>query len=166
MKLNRCMTTLALLAMAATLAWGQQPASVKAIVIQAGRMLDVKTGKTLTGQTIVIQGDKIASVGAGGQIPADATVIDLSNATVLPGLIDAHTHITFTPNFGYSRLGISVPREALNGARNAKVTLEAGFTTIRNLGASGYSDIPLPDPVNSGNAPRPPAPATHTPLTT
>src|SRR5258708_743438 len=155
MKLNRCMTTLALLAMAATLAWGQQPASVKAIVIQAGRMLDVKTGKTLTGQTIVIQGDKIASVGAGAQIPADATVIDLSNATVLPGLIDAHTHITFTPNFGYSRLGISVAREALNGARNAKVTLEAGFTTIRNVGASGYSDVALRDAVNAGDVPGP-----------
>src|SRR5882757_8151975 len=102
MKLNRCMTTFALLVMAATLAWGQQPMSVKTIVIHAGRLLDVKTGKTLTSQTIVIQSDKIVSVGAGAQIPPDATIIDLPNATVLPGLIDAHTHITFTPNFGYS----------------------------------------------------------------
>jgi imidazolonepropionase-like amidohydrolase len=155
MKLNRCMTTFALLVMAATLARGQQPVSVKTIVIHVGRMLDVKTGKTLTGQTIVIQGDRIVSMGAGSQIPADATVIDLSNATVLPGLIDAHTHITFTPNFGYSRLGISVPREALNGARNAKITLEAGFTTIRNVGASGYSDVALRDAVNAGDVPGP-----------
>jgi imidazolonepropionase-like amidohydrolase len=118
-------------------------------------MLDVKSGKTLTGQTIVIQGDKIATVGAAAQVPADATVIDLPNATILPGLIDAHTHITFTPNFGYSRLGISVPREALTGARNAKVTLEAGFTTIRNVGASGYSDVALRDAVNAGDVPGP-----------
>jgi imidazolonepropionase-like amidohydrolase len=118
-------------------------------------MLDVKTGKTLTGQTIVIQGDKIASVGADAQVPAGATVIELPNATVLPGLIDAHTHITFTPNFGYSRLAISVPREALTGARNAKVTLEAGFTTIRNVGASGYADVALRDAVNAGDVPGP-----------
>ncbi len=118
-------------------------------------MLDVKTGKTLTGQTIVTQGDKITSVGAEAQVPAGATVIELPNATVLPGLIDAHTHITFTPNFGYSRLAISVPREALTGARNAKVTLEAGFTTIRNVGASGYADVALRDAVNAGDVPGP-----------
>jgi imidazolonepropionase-like amidohydrolase len=115
----------------------------------------VKTGKTLTNQAIVIQGDKIASVGAEGQVPAGATVIDLPNATVLPGLIDAHTHITFSPNFGYSRLAISVPREALTGARNARVTLEAGFTTIRNVGASGYADVALRDAVNAGDVPGP-----------
>ncbi|MBI3644896.1 MAG: amidohydrolase family protein, partial [Acidobacteriales bacterium] len=117
--------------------WAQQAAPAKTVVIRAGRLLDVKTGKTLTNQTIVIQGDRIASVGADAQVPASATVIELPNATVLPGLIDAHTHITFNPNFGYSRLAISVPREALIGAKNAKVTLEAGFTTIRNVGASG-----------------------------
>jgi imidazolonepropionase-like amidohydrolase len=155
MKFDRCTIIFALLVLTASLGSAQQTAPAKTVVIRAGRMLDVKTGKTLTGQTIVIQGDKIASVGAGAQIPADATVIDLSSATVLPGLIDAHTHITFTPNFGYSRLGISVPREALNGARNAKVTLEAGFTTIRNVGATGYSDVALRDAVNAGDVPGP-----------
>jgi imidazolonepropionase-like amidohydrolase len=74
---------------------------------------------------------------------------------VLPGLIDAHTHITFTPNFGYSRLAISVPREALNGARNARVTLDAGFTTIRNVGASGFADVALRDAINAGDVPGP-----------
>jgi len=155
MKLNRCTIVSALLVLAANLAWGQQMAPVKTVVIHAGRMLDVKTGKTLTGQTIVTQGDKITSVGAEAQVPAGATVIELPNATVLPGLIDAHTHITFTPNFGYSRLAISVPREALTGARNAKVTLEAGFTTIRNVGASGYADVALRDAVNAGDVPGP-----------
>jgi imidazolonepropionase-like amidohydrolase len=155
MKLYRWTIAFALLWLAGSLVRGQQASSVKTVVIRAGHVLDVKTGKTLTSQTIVIQGDKIASVGAAAQVPAGATVIELPNATVLPGLIDAHTHITFTPNFGYSRLAISVPREALTGARNAKVTLEAGFTTIRNVGASGYADVALRDAVNAGDVPGP-----------
>ena len=109
----------------------------------------------LANQLIIIQDDKIASVGSGTQIPAGAQVIDLSSATVLPGLIDAHTHITMTTNFGYSRLGISIPREALNGARNARVTLDAGFTTIRNVGASGFTDVALRDAINAGDVPGP-----------
>jgi imidazolonepropionase-like amidohydrolase len=103
----------------------------------------------------VIRSDKIASVGADAQIPAGARVVDLSNATVLPGLIDAHTHITFNPNFGYSRLAISVPREALIGAKNARFTLDAGFTTIRNVGASGFTDVALRDAINAGDVPGP-----------
>src|SRR6202047_821965 len=129
--------------------------AAKTVVIRAGHLLDVKTGKTLTNQVIVIQGDKIASVGSDTQVPAGALVVDLSNATVLPGLIDAHTHITMITNFGYSRLAISVPREALNGARNARVTLEAGFTTIRNVGASGFTDVALRDAINAGDVPGP-----------
>ena len=157
MKLNQWWTAFVLIFLSIGMAWAQPPApqTPKTVVIRAGRLLDVKTGKTLTNQTILIQGDRIASVGGGTPVPADATVIDLSNATVLPGLIDAHTHITFTPNFGYSRLAISVPREALTGARNARVTLEAGFTTIRNVGASGYADVALRDAVNAGDVPGP-----------
>src|SRR5205807_9762233 len=64
-------------------------------------------------------------------------------------------HITMTTNFGYSRLAISVPREALNGARNARVTLDAGFTTIRNVGASEFSDVALRDAINAGDIPGP-----------
>jgi imidazolonepropionase-like amidohydrolase len=135
---------------------GAQPSmGAKTVVVHAGHLLDVKTGKTLANQTIVIQGDKIVSVGSDSAAPAGAQVIDLSNATVLPGLIDAHTHITFTTNFGYSRLGISIPREALNGARNARVTLDAGFTTIRNVGADGFTDVALRDAINAGDVPGP-----------
>jgi imidazolonepropionase-like amidohydrolase len=82
-------------------------------------------------------------------------VVDLPNATVLPGLIDAHTHLTFTTNFGYSQLGISVPREALYGARSARVTLDAGFTTVRNVGAHGFTDVALRDAINAGDVPGP-----------
>ena len=136
MKLFRWVVVFVVVALAMSLAAEQPAAPVKTVVIHAGRLLDVKTGKTLTGQTIIIQGDKITGVGAIGdqKLPSDATVIDLPNATVLPGLIDAHTHITFAPNFGYSTLGISIPRETLTGARNARVTLEAGFTTIPQRG--------------------------------
>ena len=157
MKLCRWVVVFVVVALAVSMAAEQPAAPVKTVVIHAGRLLDVKTGKTLTGQTIIIQGDKITGVGAIGdqKLPADATVIDLPNATVLPGLIDAHTHITFAPNFGYSTLGISIPRETLTGARNARVTLEAGFTTIRNVGANGFSDVALRDAVNAGDVPGP-----------
>jgi imidazolonepropionase-like amidohydrolase len=124
-------------------------------VVKAGKLLDVRTGKTLTNQVIVIEGGKIVSVGPGTGATGDATVIDLSGKTVLPGLIDAHTHITFDPKFGYDRLAISTPREALIGAKNARVTLLAGFTTIRNLGATEYADIALRDAINAGDVPGP-----------
>jgi len=157
MKFRRLMWVTAVLVSLAAVwvgtTWAQS--APKTVVIKAGRVLDVKTGKTLTNQTIVIQGDKIASIGADAQAPAGATVINLPNATVLPGLIDAHTHITFNPNFGYSSLAISVPREALIGAKNARLTLEAGFTTVRNVGAKGYADVALRDAINAGDVPGP-----------
>src|SRR5205807_9399504 len=108
-------------------------------------------------QAIVIQGDKIASVGPAESVaasPSDRN-IDLRSVTVLPGLIDAHTHLTFNPHFGYDSLAISVPREALIGARNARVTLEAGITTVRNVGADGYADVALRDAINAGDVPAP-----------
>jgi imidazolonepropionase-like amidohydrolase len=133
------------------------PAS-RRVIIRPGHLLDVKTGNMLTGQAIVIEGDKIVSVGpmADAKSEAGAETIDLPNATVLPGLIDAHTHLTYDPkNLGYEGLGISIPREALIGARNARVTLQAGFTTVRNVGAGGYSDIALRDAINDGDVPGP-----------
>lgn len=130
---------------------------VRRVVVKAGRLLDVKTGEVARDQAIVIENDKIVSVGAAKDAnTAGATVIDLSRATVLPGLIDAHTHLTGDPyHFGYSGLGISIPREALTGAKNARTTLEAGFTTVRNVGAGGYSDVALRDAINEGDIPGP-----------
>jgi len=134
----------------------QAPAP-RRVIVRAGHVLDVKTGKTLDNQAIVIEDDKIVSLGPGADAKAaGATIVDLPNATVLPGLIDSHTHITFDPKgLGYESLGISVPREALTGAKNARITLEAGFTTIRNVGASGYSDVALRDAINDGDVPGP-----------
>ena len=132
-------------------------------VIQAGQMLDVKTGHIQDNVTITIQGDKITSIGSGNP-PAGANVIHLPSATLLPGLIDAHTHLTSDPNFGYQELGISIPKEALIGAKNARITLEAGFTTVRNVGAAGYTDIALRDAINEGMLPGPRMDASGPPL--
>jgi imidazolonepropionase-like amidohydrolase len=130
------------------------PSALQKTYIRAGHMLDTKTGKTLDNVLITIEGDKIASVGSGAA-PAGANVINLPNATVLPGLIDAHTHLTGDPNFGYQELAISTPMEALIGAKNARITLEAGFTTVRNVGAGGYTDVALRDAINQGMVPGP-----------
>ncbi|HZE81424.1 MAG TPA: amidohydrolase family protein, partial [Candidatus Polarisedimenticolia bacterium] len=136
----------------------QQP-QAQHVVIHAGHMLDVKTGKMLDNVTVVIDGEKVTSVSSGGGSQSDnqagIRVINLPNATLLPGLIDAHTHLTFDPNFGYQELGVSIPKEALIGAKNARITLEAGFTTVRNVGASGYTDIALRDAINEGMVPGP-----------
>jgi imidazolonepropionase-like amidohydrolase len=127
------------------------------VVVHAGHVLDVKTGKLLSDQTVVIADGKIVSLGASAdtKAPADAVRIDLSNATILPGLIDAHTHLTMDPKFGYEELGLSLPRETLIGAKNARLTLQAGFTTVRNVGASGYTDVALRDSINAGDVPGP-----------
>jgi imidazolonepropionase-like amidohydrolase len=136
--------------------WGIAQTS-RHIAVHAGHLLDVKTGKLLADQTLVIEDGRIMSAGAAAdaKVPADAVRIDLPDATVLPGLIDAHTHLTMDPKFGYEELGISVPREALIGAKNARATLLAGFTTVRNVGASGYSDVALRDAINAGDIPGP-----------
>jgi imidazolonepropionase-like amidohydrolase len=149
------------------LAFTQQPVSASEpviTVVHAGHLLDVKTGKMLDNATVTIKGDRIASVSSGEPAPKGAHVIDLPNATLLPGLIDAHTHLTFDPSFGYQELGISIPKEALIGAKNARITLEAGFTTVRNVGARGYTDIALRDAINEGMVPGPRMLASGPPL--
>ncbi len=125
-------------------------------LIKAGRLLDVKRGRLLEDQAILIEGERIKEVGPADVVqphaPEDARVIDLGQATVLPGLIDCHDHLTGDPEHaGYAALGISVPRRALIGARNARRTLEAGFTTVRNVGAAGYADVALRDAINDGD---------------
>ena len=149
------------------LAFAQEPATAPEpaiTAVHAAHLLDVKTGKILDNVTVTIKGDRIASVAAGGAAPKGAHVIELPNATLLPGLIDAHTHLTFDPNFGYQELGVSIPKEALIGAKNARITLEAGFTTVRNVGARGYTDIALRDAINEGMVPGPRMLASGPPL--
>jgi imidazolonepropionase-like amidohydrolase len=143
---------------ASGLATAQDAPLPKRTLIRAGKLLDVRSGKLLADQVVVIEADKIVSVGPAGAMGASSgdQVIDLSKATVLPGLIDAHTHLTMDPdNVGYEGLGISVPRETLIGARNARLTLEAGFTTVRNVGADAFTDVALRDAVRDGDIPGP-----------
>jgi imidazolonepropionase-like amidohydrolase len=133
----------------------QQPAQ-KLIAVKAARAFDVRTGAMIENAVIVIEGDRVKTIGAKAAIPAEVEVIDLGSKTVLPGLIDCHTHLTFEPSqMGYSSLGVSAPRSALTGAKNARLTLEAGFTTVRNVGAGGYADVALRDAVNAGDVPGP-----------
>lgn len=127
-------------------------------LIKAGRLIDVAASRARTNQAILIEGDKIVRVGnaADVPVPAGARVIDLSGSTVLPGLIDMHDHLTGDSRFhGYRGLAISVPREALYGAYNARKTLLAGFTSVRNVGASHYTDVALRDAINDGELPGP-----------
>jgi imidazolonepropionase-like amidohydrolase len=156
-EISRCGAVIAcvvaiLAAMAAT-ASAQAPAG-KRTVIRAGRVLNVRTGELRANQAIVIEGDKVAQIASSSEVKAAAgdTTIDLPDATVLPGLIDAHTHLTFElSSLGYQGLGISTAREALRGAKNARRTLEAGFTSVRNVGARDYADIALRDAINDGD---------------
>lgn len=139
------------------------------VAVKAGRVLDVRTGNYLSNQIILIEGGRIKEIGEAGKVqphvPAGARTVDLLRYTVLPGLIDCHTHLTFSPSdLGYKGLSISHPREALTGARNARLTLEAGFTTVRNAGAHGFADVALRDAVNAGDVPGPRILASGPPL--
>ena len=139
--------------------FSQAPASSPApqrTVIHAGKVLDVHTGTTAANQAIVVSGDKIVSVGPDQPAQPGDREIDLRAMTVMPGMIDVHTHLTMDTNFDpYHELSTNAIKEALIGVVNAKTTLMAGFTSIRNVGASGYADVALRDDVEAGMFPGP-----------
>ena len=145
---------------AAPAAQQRGPAKNRIVAIKAGRLLDVKAGTMLEGQTIIVEGEMIKSVGTNLTVPEGGSIIDLSGATVLPGLIDSHTHLL--ENYDGSLGGddnnmiltvtqMSAAKRALLGAAMGREDLEAGITTVRDLGNSGLNgDVALRDAINSG----------------
>jgi imidazolonepropionase-like amidohydrolase len=120
-----------------------------ATVIKCGSLLDVRKGELIENAAIVVDNGVILGVNIG--VPAGVEVIDLSRGTCMPGLMDVHDHLTSEPTQnGYEGLGVSVPRQTVAGVKNARLTLRAGFTTVRNVGANGYSDVALRDGINAG----------------
>jgi imidazolonepropionase-like amidohydrolase len=130
--------------------WAQAP---QVVAVRAGHLFDSKTGQMLTNQVVLIDGEKITDVGAADrvQIPSGARVIDLSQATVLPGLIDAHTHVYSSLNTA-ARVNTSKEAWTLMAIKNGQVTLRAGFTTVRDVGThgEGYGDVDIRNAINRG----------------
>ena len=128
-------------------------------VIRAGTLIDGTGAAPVRNAVIIIQGDRITSVGANLQVPSGATVIDLSSATVLPGFIDAHVHLgSHTIGDGdWQHAGLTeMPSQlALLGAAHAQQTLEAGFTTVRVVGTGNFGDVALRNAINAGWIPGP-----------
>jgi imidazolonepropionase-like amidohydrolase len=126
------------------------PAATRITAIRAGRLFDSASGKILTRQIVLVQGERIAEVGGEGQvtIPSGAQVIDLTSATVLPGLIDAHTHM-----FNNATPKISRERSAMIAISNMQADLRAGFTAARDMTShsNGYADVELRDAINRGD---------------
>jgi imidazolonepropionase-like amidohydrolase len=125
------------------------------LILRAARWLDVAAGQIRAQAVVVVQDGRITSVG--GEIPAGARTVDLGDVTLLPGLIDAHTHLTGDLEGDWVTRDVrELPADAaLRGARNAKRTLEAGFTTVRNVAAGGFADIALMKAIDAGLVPGP-----------
>src|SRR5258708_15042336 len=141
----------------------------KVVVIRAGQLFDGKSDQLVSNQVIVIQGDRIAEVGpaASVKIPAGATEIDLGMGTVLPGLIEGHNHMFKIGDYPGTGADAAVPRIIQPGtpfstpyitllaAKNARLDLESGFTTARDLSSGGTADVDLRNAINEGLVPGP-----------
>jgi imidazolonepropionase-like amidohydrolase len=142
---------LSLLCLAAT------AAQADTVVVTADRMLDVATGRMVDNPQITITDGRISAVGSkGAPTAADARHVDLPGMTLLPGLIDMHVHLTADPKFsGYRGLEFTDNFWTVVGVANAKRTLEAGFTTVRNVGSANYDDVALKQGIEQGYIPGP-----------
>jgi imidazolonepropionase-like amidohydrolase len=147
---------LPLLALALLL--GASPASAEALYVTAGKLLDVESGQELAGQCILTQDTKIVRIETCGEVPRGAVPVDWSGYTVLPGLIDLHTHLVDAGQDADVALPLKTSPQAtaLIGAHNAWVTLNAGFTTVRDVGTyRGLTDVDVRDAINKGTIPGP-----------
>ncbi len=129
------------------------------LVVRPARLLDVTTGDLLTDRAVVVDGDRIAAVVSAAEAPSDATVVDLPGATLLPGLVDCHAHLVgeIDSGQGYTEmLTRTGAQEAMTGVRNARDTLHAGFTSVRDVGNyRAFVDVALRDAIDAGWLPGP-----------
>ncbi|HTQ95825.1 MAG TPA: amidohydrolase family protein, partial [Candidatus Acidoferrum sp.] len=145
----------------AAVVYGQaQNPAPKSYVLKAAALFDGKSDTLITPGIVVVTGGHIVAVGSGAPIPAGAEVIDLGDATLLPGFIDAHTHLSFMYVEDYNkgeleRLQQTIAERALDASRNARVTLMAGFTTVRDVGSADYIDVGLRNAIAKGDIPGP-----------
>jgi len=135
-----------------------QAAAAESLLLTAAHLLDVRDGSLIDDAAVLVENGRIAAVGTRDAVgaPAGARRLDLPGATLLPGLIDMHVHLTSSPEYhGYRRLALSDERKAIHGVVHAERTLYAGFTTARNVGAGSYGDVALRDAINAGEVPGP-----------
>lgn len=139
----------------ALLAAPPAPAQDRPIALRAARMLDVAAGRTVPDAVVVVQHGRITAVG--GRVPSGTETIDLGDVTLMPGLIDMHTHLTsdIEGNWVMREVTTTAADDALRGARNAKRTLEAGFTTVREAGSADFVDVALMRAIDQGMIPGP-----------
>jgi imidazolonepropionase-like amidohydrolase len=138
----------------------QQQATAKTYALKAARLFDGKANSLVTPAVIVITGNKIVAAGSSAQIPAGAEVIDLGDATLLPGFIDAHTHLTMMNSDDWKQRELDtlqkpIAEQALDATANARITLMAGFTTVRDVGSHDYIDVGLRNAIRAGKVPGP-----------
>ena len=147
----RWLTLLALAALHPESGLSAQTPAPAAVVIRAARMLDVEKGTMVSPAVVVVTGDRITAVNPGAA-PVGARTIDLGDVTLMPGFIDLHTHLTFAiePGWQYEPVTWTGPDYALRGARNAPITLRAGFTTVRDVGSKDFADVALMRAVDRG----------------
>lgn len=128
-------------------------AQAETVVVTADRMVDVVAGKMVANPVVVITDGRVVSVSGGAGIPADAKRVDLPGMTLVPGLIDMHVHLDSAPIYGgYNSLVFTDSFWTVVGAANARAMLEAGFTTVRNVGSAGYSDVGIKQAIEEGFA--------------
>ena len=131
----------------------------RVVALQAGQVLEVESGNLISNAVVLIRGERIEAVGPQVRIPPEAEVIDLSDYVVLPGLIDAHTHVCIQPNYAANNpiLYKSIPYRTVEAVNAARATLEAGFTTIRDIDSEGadWADVAVRDGIDDGLVPGP-----------
>jgi imidazolonepropionase-like amidohydrolase len=149
--------TARLAAAAALVGLAALPAQAATVVVTADRMIDVDTGARIERPQVVITDGRITRVGRQGDaLPEGTERVDLPGVTLVPGLIDMHVHITSSPLYsGYNSLLFTDSFWPVIGVAHAKSTLEAGFTTIRNVGSEGYADVGLKQAIDAGFVPGP-----------